>query len=231
MDKNALTNAGYMPTSDRRMIRSPKNPLDKCTIVSIYPKDIEEIKPTIFPGRFKIPSGSYINPSLLIVESSAWYRDYDADQEILEITNSSIQVAEDVVRGYCNALPDAIPGEAIPGLFFILGEKTLKEINKDHRTELEAAKIKQDNYWKNCVKNADSDWARTNNNPLAISDEARLAARELSLSKPWMMDFTSTVMKNCPACGFLINSNYPVCSNCKTVIDKEKATSLGLITV
>ena len=38
----------------RKLRQSVKNPLDKCTIVSIFPKAIDEDKFTIQPGKFHI---------------------------------------------------------------------------------------------------------------------------------------------------------------------------------
>ena len=51
----------------RRLIRSARNPMDKCTIVSIFPKEINEIKHTIEPGRFVIPPGTFEKPAVLTV--------------------------------------------------------------------------------------------------------------------------------------------------------------------
>ena len=90
------------------------------------------------------------------------------------------------------------------------------------------AKMKQKNWFTELVKIADVDWARTNGNPRAISDDSRLAAQKLGLQKAWMQDFRAVELNNCPACGAMININYPVCSNCKNIINTEKAKSLGL---
>jgi len=223
--------SGYA-LENRRTIRSPKNPLDKCTIVSIYPKKIVERKVTIEPGVFTIEAGSFNSPAILVIGSSSWWRDIDAEQPMLEIPNSSIQVAEDVCTGYCNTLPDAIPGSAIPGLFFIMGEKSVIDVKMIHSAELALARSKQNAYWENCIRAADGLWARTNGNPMAISDEARLAAKEMNIdpkTKPWIGDFSGLPsLINCKACGSLVNLNYPICGNCKAIIDPEKAKELGL---
>jgi hypothetical protein len=47
----------------RRTVRQPVNPMDRATVVSIYPKDIEEVKHTIEPGRFRIKAGSIETPT------------------------------------------------------------------------------------------------------------------------------------------------------------------------
>jgi lipopolysaccharide biosynthesis regulator YciM len=68
------------------------------------------------------------------------------------------------------------------------------------------------------VKMTDTLWSRTNGNPLVVSDDARLAAKELALTnKDWMMDFQAVQNVRCTACGSLRNPLYPICPTCKSV--------------
>jgi hypothetical protein len=76
--------------------------MDKTTIVSIYPNEIIETKPTIQPGRFVIPAGSFEKPSITVVGPSSWWREIDMDQPLLEIPVSSVQIADSVIKDYCN---------------------------------------------------------------------------------------------------------------------------------
>lgn len=223
---------GYeTPFSDknRRIIRAEENPLDKSTVISIFPKVIDERKPTIYPGHFVFGKGSYDNPAILVVGSSSWWRDLDPNQPALQIPNSSIQVANSIVVDYCNGLLGYRANEIQPGLFWIPGNLTVDQVKKDHKPLLDKAKTCQDNWYKEMVHIADILWARSNGNPLSISDDARLAVQELQLKdKPWMKDFTTLQLVNCPACGVLRNSNFPVCQHCHTVVDQAKFTALGL---
>lgn len=208
----------FVNLNSRRMIRSQKNPLDKCTIVSIFPKSISERKYTIEPGLFNIPAGSYENPSTLVVGPSSWWKDYDFEQPMLEIPHSSIQIADSVIVDYCSGLLGFIAGEAMPGLFFILGNISQVDIKLKYKEEIEKAKVKQDSWFKILVRIGDSLWARTNGNPLVIADEMRLAAKSLNINdKPWLKDFITVEMKPCPACGNLRNPMYPVCQSCKNI--------------
>jgi hypothetical protein len=75
---------------------------------------------------------------------------------------------------------------------------------------------------------SDVDWSRTNGNPLAISEIARLAAQYLKLQKPWMQDFQAFQLDACPACGQLTNLKYPVCKHCKAIVNPERAKELNL---
>jgi hypothetical protein len=224
-----MATAPWAHIDRRRAIQSPVNPLDKSTVVSIYPQLIEEIKPTISPGKFTIRAGSYDNPSILVVGPSSWWRDLDPEQPLLEITNGSIQVADSIVRDFSNGLIGCDMASCKPGLFYVTGAKTVEIIKKEHKADLDSAREWQRNWYTELVKIADIDWARTNGNPIAISNLARLAAQELGLKdKPWMKDFLTLEMIHCKACGNLVRPGFPVCANCKTIVDVELFTKMGL---
>ena len=212
----------------RRVIRSPINPLDKSTIVSIFPKEINEIKHTIQPGRFHIDKGSYENPSILVVSTSSWWREVDGDQ-MLEIPVGSPQVADSIVKDYCNGLLACDMGNSMPGLFWIPGNLTIEQVKLNYKELLTKARECQKKWFSELVKMGDILWSRSNGNPLSISDDMRLAVQELQLKeKAWMKDFTTLELKNCPACGTLRNSTFPICGNCHIVIDKVEFDKLGM---
>lgn len=213
----------------RKTIQSKPNPLDKCTVVSIYPKEFKEHKPTIQPGFFHIPKGSFESPSILVVGPSSWWREIDEFQPLLEIPTSSIQIAHALINDYVVGML-GIRNDAKPGFFFVPGSFTVNEIKTKYKSELESAKNRQDNFYKNLVKIADTGWAKTNGNPLSISDDMRMAAVELNMrNKDWMSDFAHLEMIRCIACGNMRNPNYPMCQHCKTIIDFDKAKELGII--
>jgi hypothetical protein len=208
----------------RRTIAAPRNPLDKCTVVSIYPKEIREVKHTIQPGYFLIKAGSIEHPAILVVGSSSWWREIDEEQPLLEIPNSSIQVADSIVKDYCNGLLACNMGNSMPGLFYLHGEKSLRQIREDHKADLSLALERQKNWYTSLLRLADSLWARTNGNPLVISEDMRLAARELDVeNKDWMVDFKASENVRCVACGAFRNPAYPICQVCKAIADPEMA--------
>lgn len=216
----------------RRTIRAPVNPLDKSTIVSIFPKFISERKWTIQPGIFEIQAGSYEKPAILVVGPSSWWKEIDENQPLLEIPHSSIVVADSVVKDYCNGLIACDMANNMPGLFYIPGELTLDQIKKDHKDKLDVANTKQKNWYGALVRMADALWSRSSGNPLTISDEMRIAARDLNLvNKEWLKDSQVMELVRCIACGHLKNPLYPVCSNCKAISDTAKAKELGLVFV
>ena len=229
-----MGSVGAFPGIDlkRMTIKAPVNPLDKTTIVSIFPKKMApEIKPTIQPGVFNLPYGTYENPGLLVVGPSSWWKETDEGQPFLEIPHSSITVAHSVVRDYIVGILACDMADCRPGLFYIPGEITVEKLTTvpEYKALLEQANIRQKNWFTALVKMADILWARTNGNPLTISEDMKLAAQQLSLNdKPWIKDFQSIQMVNCKACGSLRNPAYPVCGNCKAVDDPIKAKELNI---
>lgn len=215
-------NAPSHPFNRRRVIRSSRNPLDKCTLISIYPKEVYAEKCTVDPGMFTIPAGTFEKPSVLIVGSSSWWKDIDMSQPMLEIVVGSIQMANSIVNDYCNAVLGSDMSSAMPGLFFALGEHTSNEIKIKYAKKLEEVKNKQDNWYKILVKMADILWARTNNNPIVIADEMKLAARSLNLNdKAWLKDFQMAELIRCLFCGGMRNPLYPICPVCKAIDQKH----------
>ena len=212
----------------RRAIKGPVNPMDKTTVVSIYPHEIIETKPTLSPGVFHIPAGSYENPAIAVFGPSSWWREIDLDQPLLEIPVSSVQIADSIIKDYCNGLLGCDMAGAMPGFFYVPGEHGVLDIRKNFKHELDAALARQRNWYSALIKLADSMWARSNGNPLAISDSMRLAAKEMNLQKDWMKDFKMVDTVRCKACGSLRNPQFPVCPTCKAIDDPSKAKELGL---
>lgn len=215
--------------ANRRTIRAQVNPLDKCTIFSILPKFISERKVTIQPGVFEIPPGSYAKPAQLVVGPSSWWKEVDENQPLLEIPVSSIQIADSVVQDYCNGLLACNMGDQMPGLFYVPGEITVDKLKADFAPLLHRANEKQKKWFMELIRIADILWSRSNGNPLSISDDARLACKEMNITnKPWLSDIQTAALVQCVACGSLRNANFPVCQTCKAIADPELAKKLNL---
>ena len=220
---------GLLNQRNRRTIRAEVNPLDKSTVVSVLPKLIRERKPTIQPGIFEIEAGTIEKPSILVVGPSSWWREIDENQPLLEIPVSSVQIADSIVRDYCNGLLGCNMGDKMPGLFYVPGEYTLEGIRKNYAALLNKAVENQKRWFLELVQIADILWSRSNGNPLSISEDARLACKELNIqNKPWLGDIQVAELVRCVACGNLRNPQYPICPQCKAVVDKELAAKLNL---
>lgn len=214
--------------SNRRVMRAPINPLDKSTIVSIYPRVVLAEKPTIQPSNYSVPAGTREKPAILVVGPASWWREVE-ENNTLEIPTSSVAVADSIIKDYSVGLLGCQMGHAQPGLFVLPGEFTVEKIIKDYVGLLEVAVSRQRNWYSSLVTMADAFWAASNGNPRSIGDDMRLAATELNLTdKPWLRDFEKSKLTNCPACGNLRDERFPVCPNCKTIIDKIAYGKLGM---
>lgn len=202
----------------RPMIRTVRNPLDKATIVSIYPRPVDDEKVTIFPGKFHLEPGKYDNPSVTVVGPSSWWRDIDMEQPLLEIPVSAVMIAQSIITDYCNGYLACDMSTQMPGLFFILGEVTQEEVKARYKLKLAEAKTKQDAWYRTLLRLGDSLWARSNGNPLVIWDEMRMAARELGQdNRPWLRLDVQAEFTRCFACGSLRNPEFPICPTCKNI--------------
>lgn len=212
-----MRQVGEFNNRPRRMIRQPKNPQDIATIVSIFPMDINENKYTIWPGQFKIAAGSVSNPSVLTIGPSSWYFDRDLEMPIQEMVTGAVVVAESVINDYCSGLLEVSMPDKMPGLFFVPGEVTSDGILVKYKSALHAAKVKQDAWYQELVKQADGLWATSRNNPLAIWGIMKMAAKELGVDRPWLADFKISGLTKCFACGNLRDPEFPICPTCKTI--------------
>ncbi len=230
--------------SGKRSIRRPINPLDKATIISVYPEQIVEEKITIFPSKFIIPAAPADGFSILVIGPSSWFKELGDEQPMLEIPNSAVDIAKSVVNDYCMSVL-GWSGDRSPGLFWIPGAHKKETIStfiwptvegephlnegKTFKVLLEEAKTRQINWYRELIAIGDRDWARTNGNPLTINKDMRRGAEMLGLEKPWMKDIRMSDLQRCPACGHMVNLDFPVCSNCKTIVNKAKAKELGIV--
>ncbi len=214
---------------NRRTVRAPINPLDVSTVISILPKHIVETKITLTPSIFELHPGSFDKPSLLVVTTGSWWKEMDPEQPLLEITQSSIQIADSVVKDYCVGLIACNMNDLMPGLSFLPGNWTVEKLKKEQGPLLNSMLAKQRNWYKELIRMADIMWSRTNGNPLAISDDARLACKELNISnKPWLGDLQAMELVRCVACGSMRNPSFPICPTCKAVADPVLAKQLNL---
>ena len=202
----------------RRTIPQPKNPLDVSTVISLYPKYIKEVKPTISPGIFVLEPGSVDKPFLLHVESSSYWLELQEEQPLMEIVNFSTQVADSIVRDYCQGLLGCNMNDMMPGLFWVPGRHNIKELRANQQHLLDAAAAKQKRWYEALLNLADQLWAQTNGNPLCISGDMREAAKQLNVeNKDWMANFVAVAQVQCKACGSLKDPRFPVCASCRAV--------------
>lgn len=217
--------------------RRQKNPLDKCTLVSVYPRPITDFKPTVMLSTLTIAGADNDDFSILIIDGGGWLKEMDEGMPHLEIPVTSMQQGDSFIRDHCNGLLGYIPEVSAPGLFLCLGAfdkltilKYVDPLNgKNFKTLIEEARARQKRWFHEIVQIADVDWSRTGGNVRSVNDLQKMAAEQLNLKeKPWLADFTTINKSNCPACGMLVNPAFPVCPTCKAIVNPERAKELGI---
>jgi hypothetical protein len=119
--------------------------------------------------------------------------------------------------------------DQMPGLFYVPGDYTVERLRKDHANLISKYAAAQKKWFLELVRIADILWSRSNGNPLSISDDARLACRQLNITnKPWLGDIQTAELVRCVACGNLRNQQFPVCPVCKAIADPVKAKELNI---
>lgn len=201
----------------RHTRRAPVNPLDKSTIISVYPIQIEEKKPTLQPNRWIIPPGTKERPSCTLITPASWWKEVDEKQPFLEIPVASIVIADSIVKDYCNGLLNADQSK-MPGLFFVPGEINELKARTEYADQIEEADRKQRLWYQELIKVADISWSRTNGNPLTINEMMKAAAHALGIEdREWLKTYKAAELVRCFACGTMKNPAYPVCPSCRAI--------------
>jgi len=211
--------------SGKTITRRPVNEFDISSVVSIFPRAVNTEMHTVFPGSFRLEKGTKEKPFILHVTQASYYLDIQPDTTIpiIEVPNGSFQVASSIVNDYCSSIELFEPMQ-MPGLFVLPGKVHIADLITQFKDEMLSAEMKQIAWFDSLIREADSMWVRSQGNPNAISDLARLAAEERNQrSKPWMQNTVAQTLINCTQCGSLRNPAYPICPNCKSVIDPPLA--------
>jgi len=198
------------------------------TVVSLLPREIFEEKPFMLPGVFRIPAAKYGDISILHVEESIHYIpnpliDEGKPGSSFKTVTPADEMARSIVDDYKNA-HIATSEDAEVGLFWVSNRLTNEEVWLMHRTEIDEAKKKQDNWFRRMIAMADADFVK-NKNIMAVSDLQRLAARCLGVKKEWV-EFAGENTKQCPFCTIAVPVDTIKCPNCREVVDPIKYKAL-----
>ena len=199
---------------------------EACTIFSLMPIQIYEVKSGIIPGTFTIPKSDGKNPSTLIVGPSHYFIYLDESRGSIKSLAPAYEVAQSIVEDFKSS-QIGMSDDASPGLGWIVGRFSSGEMIV-HVNVLKDLKEKQRKWYQNICRLADNDWARYHHHN-AISDIQRTAANELGLNvndHEWMSITATEGLVNCPACGSKVGKDIVVCPMCRCVLNVEKHKSL-----
>jgi hypothetical protein len=136
----------------------------------------------------------------------------------------SVPVPDDVAAN--SVVSDYILGQSFtsteerPALFFVEGEWSQADFEKNFAKEMQAAIERQLNWFRKLVKIADDEWQHFHQHKM-ISDLQRTAALKLNMKREWLDDSSDMIVK-CPACMTLVSQHASVCFACKCILDAKK---------
>lgn len=198
--------------------------MSKTTVVSIFPRDIDERKPGISPGHFTIPKAREGDFELIYLGDSFYWVTFEDQKPPLKMVSDSQEIANSLINDFVRNIPGYNPtANAMPGLFSIPGHPSKGEILAKYRKELEEARIRQRNWYEKVVYEADDLWMRFRQHRM-ISSLQRFACKSLGLEREWSVDIPVDIPKVtlCPACQEKVSPVAVICGHCSCVLDEEK---------
>jgi hypothetical protein len=206
----------------------------KATVVSIVPFIVHAEKPTIHPGDFVIPASDTKTPSVLVVGSSGHdvYMGVERTPKYLRIMTPSYEIARAIVEDFIHSMI-ATTAIALPGIFWIPGEFTAKDIDLKFPNEMVTAQANQHRWFIELVKMADDDWVKSNHRHSAISNLQRDACNFLKWEREWVSSVREHPellnLISCPACTSMISKAAIKCAACGAILDQEKYKKFALV--
>lgn len=202
-----------------------RNELDLsfATIISIYPRDIKEAKPGLFPSEYIIPAGSIEKPGLCIVSNDVHHLvdpnplDESKEAKYIKVNVKAIEAAQSIINDWIVSLIE-VEHDAMPGLFAVRGDYyENKVIVEKFSREIKVHAEAQYAWFANLVRSGDDIWAKSRSTQ-GISDIQRLAAQTLNLKREWLVNLTEP--NKCPFCASNINVGAIKCITCGEVLNK-----------
>jgi hypothetical protein len=191
---------------------------DQSTIISIYPHDINEFKPGLYPGRFVIPAClDEEKPEVLTIGLSI-HLVHIADKPPLQVETASYTIAKAIVRDFFDSQAEHdVETDAHPGICCLPGSVDMLTFKTKHKDKYEQIKKSQNAWGMKLVKTNDNNWGKYHNHkmllPLGI-----YFAKKFGFSpeqKPYLADVESIMEQpKCPICFSNVDKRAIVCTNC-----------------
>jgi len=195
----------------------PDETVMMATVVSLFPLEISETKPGLYPGYFVIPAAPMGEISYLPVGDSVYYQDTKNDIRTAIRTPFHV-VAESIVGDFQRSHIGRIVGEAEPGLFWVPGMYlSQRRIREEFAEQIEDANQKQLKWFEELVKIADDSYSRTQRHT-SVSTLQRLAAKHRGIQRPWVLRSNDSA-NTCRFCKAETPFGAVKCPTCREIID------------
>lgn len=202
------------------------------TVVSLVPFPIDEEKPGMSPGHFRLEPAPEGGLSTLRVSKCKHGVYLDEFRPTLIVPTAPEEVAESICFDYKKGQLGIRIGEAEPALFWVPGDYTSEkpEERKKKESELKAiyaqdfrdADRKQIEWFKALVEMADDMWSKFHRRAM-VSAIQRIAAIRLKLEREWLMDAeVKASMSECPVCFEKVHPMAIVCRSCNAILNEAE---------
>jgi hypothetical protein len=196
------------------------------SLVSFARKEIFETIPGLQIATYRLKEAEAGKPVILHIGDSHYYKpDVDGRQDLIYVP--SAQIAESLVHMH-NTSQLCYKTDAHPA-FFCVPDIPVDPLTlvKDYKDKISQALAAQRLWFVALVRMADDDWQVAQRHNM-ISGLQRIAARELKLQRPWLLDIEEET--GLPACSFcgknLLAPNAPICPNCNRVLNPARLAEI-----
>lgn len=189
----------------------------KATVISLFPLEINEPKPGMYPGYFVIPAAPLGEFSYLVVGDGIYYQE-TKNELTTQVRTPYYEIARSIVEDFQAGHIARIPEIAEPGVFWVQGRfDTRAEIKHALADELDRAEKRQLKWFEELVKMADDQFSRTGRHN-SVSALQRLAAQRLAVSRPWVLR-TGDSSNTCRFCKQEVPYGAVKCPTCREILD------------
>lgn len=198
-------------------MRNLSQEMPKATVISLFPLEINEPKPGLYPGYFVIPAAPLGEFSYLIVGDAIYYQETKNEVKT-QVRTPYYVLAESIVKDFQNGHIGRVPDVAEPGVFWVQGAwSSRNEIRENFADELQLWENRQIEWFKNLVNMADETFLKSQRYS-SVSMLQRLAARRLALQRPWLLRSGDSA-NTCKFCKAETPYGAVKCPNCREVLD------------
>jgi hypothetical protein len=198
------------------------------SLISYAKRDIFETIPGLQRATFDLPASMENIPTIIHVDDSHYFKpDIDGHQDRVFVPSE--QIVKSVVHMHITSQL-LYKVDQHPALFCIPNIAVSLEDLKQYGDLVLGAIEKQRRWYVALVQLADDDWQLVHRHNV-ISDIQRTAARELGLTRDWLIEIQDETGKgSCPFCGTgLLNSDAPICPTCGKVHNPTRMAELELL--
>lgn len=196
----------------------------KATVVSTLPFKLTEDKPGLIPPYYEIPPAEFGKVSILVVNDgyhSMLIPGTDEKTPPIKIPDPALTIANSLINDYVSANIEIDYGMgALPGLFAVDGEYSIKQITSIFSRQVEVALQQTYKWFERLVMRADDDWAKTHQHK-SISEIQRAACNFLQFkNKEWNFNVVEMLQYLCWACKVQVHPEAIICSSCKAILNQ-----------